>query len=488
MNLLLTTMPVLAAASVWIHAATTAELSWPDAEARLRLARQLAREMNDRALVERITAAAKQAKADFDAGRAAAGDKRIREVEAAVGVDPGGWAMNGLKIFHPTPESQARHEELERALAAAMAKDDPGAVRAVVAEMKTALGDQAGLPDMRRRGDRAEVKPVSAADAVTLFLNALKSDAAAMREIAAGKPVASNMLRVYADLVTGCCEARPWVRELQPDRLPEMDRIVEGACLILTRLQQPAGFFPFPDLRGKNIRFGAITERLLASQPDAVKDGWVIAPDPDGGAQFDTGLCGAALIMAGVEYSRNTWTRAGLRAADWALEQRCVPNFNYNAFSVGLLARAYSFTQDARYLGGAIVKFHAGVAPGQVENGRWIDPHNARTVYHLIILRALHDLWEVLPREHRDVRTEVSRAATAAAAAMFDEFEKAGVTVVALRELLRHEDLNPHPDSRLGAMIELTASVVQTKCALGGRSRLGVAVADLAALAWAWEE
>jgi len=469
-------------------AAPAAELSWSDAEARLRLARQLAREMNDGALVERINAIAKQAKGDFETRRAAEADKRIREVEAAVGIDPGGWTMNGLKIFHPTPEMLARYAPLERALAEAMAANDPAAVRAVVAEMKQALGEQAGLPDARRRGDRAEVKPLSAADAVTLFLNALRADAAAMRDIAAGKPVANNMLRVYADLITGCCEARPWVQELEPDRLSDLDRIVEGACLILTRLQQPAGFFPIPDLRGKHIRFGAIIERLLASQPGAVKDGWVLAPDPDGGSQFDTGLCGTALIQAGVDYRRNTWTRAGLRAADWALEQRCVPNFNYNAFSVGLLARAYSFTQDARYLAGAIEKFRVGVAPGQLENGRWIDPHNARTVYHFIILRALHDLWEVLPREHRDVRAEVSRAAARAVTAALDEFEKAGITAVALRELLRHEELNPRPDPRLGAMIEQTASVVQTRCALGGRTRLGVAVTDLAALARAGKD
>ncbi|MBI5396899.1 MAG: hypothetical protein HZA91_16510 [Verrucomicrobia bacterium] len=482
------TVPALLVLLACVATVPAAELVWPDAEARLRQARQLAREINDRALVERVASIAKQAKADFNAGRAADADKRIREIEAAVGIDPGGWTMNGLKIFHPTPEMLARRDELEAALAAAMAKDDPAAVRGVVAEMKKSLGDQAGLPDMRRRGDRDKTQPISAADAVTLFLNALKSDAAAMRDIAAGKPVANNMLRTYADVITGCCQVRPWVKELQPDRLPEMDRLVEGACLILTRLQQPAGFFPFPDLRGKNIRFGAITERLLASQPDAVKDGWVIVPDPDGGTQFDTGLCGVALLMAGVDYSRNTWTRAGLRAADWALAQRCVPNFNYNAFSVGLLAHAYSFTQDARYLGGAIEKFRVGVAPGQVENGRWIDAHNARTVYHFIILRALHDLWEVLPREHRDVRAEVSRAASAAVTAAFDEFEKAGITAIALGELLRHEDLNPRPDPRLGAMIELTTSVVQTKCALGGRTRLGVAVTDLAALARAWDQ
>jgi hypothetical protein len=117
-----------------------------------------------------------------------------------------------------------------------------------------------------------------------------------------------------------------------------------------------------------------------------------------------------------------------------------------------------------------------------------MDPHNARTVYHLILLRALHDLLESLPAAADALRDEVLPLAASAVHALLDEFEAAGVTVVGLRELLRHETLNPRPDKRLRPMIEVTASVVRGKCVRGERGRMGVAVADLAALHRAWRK
>jgi hypothetical protein len=465
-------------------AVSAAELTPADADARWQFARQLAREKNDRELVRRVESARQPVKAAFAAGKLADAEAALREIEAAVGIDPGGWSMNGLKIFRPTPAMFARRDEMHRALDAAMTKGGVNEVRAAVAEMRKTFGDQAGLPDARRPGARAKPHPLSEAEAVKLFLSALKSEDKSTREIAAGRPVGNNMLRLYADIIQGCCDIRPAVRKHQPQRLADLDRLVAGACAILTHLQQPAGYFPFPDLRGKNIRFGEMIEKLLATQPGGVKDGWIIAVDPGGGAQFDNGVCGVALLSAGVEYKRNEWTRAGLRAADWASQQRCVPNFNYNAFSVGLLAHASRVARDARYLDGALQKLRVGVAPGQVENGRWVDAHNARTVYHLIILRALHDLWEAQTAS----REEVANVATKAVAALLDEYAAAGITTTALDELLRHEKLNPKPDPRLRGAIELTASVIYEKCARGGNARAGAAFTELAALARAWKQ
>jgi len=484
------TLLTLAAVAAFFSSATgvvpAAELTGVDADARWQLARQLAREKNDRELVRRVERARQPVKAALVAGKPADAEAALREIETAVGIDPGGWSMGGLKIFHPMPAMFSRRDEMHRALDAAMAKGDVSEVHAAVAGMRKTLGDQAGLPDARRPGARAKPHPLSEAGAVDLFLAALKSEDKSVREIAAGWPVGNNMLRLYADIIQGCCDIRPAVRKRQPQRLADLDRLVAGACSILTRLQQPAGCFPLPDLRGKNIRFGDMTEKLLAAQPDGVKDGWVVAVDPGGGTQFDNGVCGVALLAAGAEYKRDEWTRAGLRAADWALQQRCVPNFNYNAFSVGLLAHASRMTRDDRYLSGALQKLRLGVAPGQVENGRWIDAHNARTVYHLIILRALHDLWEALPSAQTAARDEVARVATKAVAALLDEYAAAGITATALAELLRHQTLNPKPDPRLRGAIEMTASVIYEKCARDSRVRAGASFTEMAALARAW--
>ncbi len=482
------TFPILAATALLLSlaasTASAAELTPADADARWQLVRQLAREKNDRELVRRFEGARQSVKLALSAGKTADAEAALREIETAVGIDPGGWSMNGLKIFHPTPAIVSRRDELNRALDAAMAKGDVNEVRAAVADMSKTLGDQAGLPDARRPGVRAKLWPLSETEAMDLFLAALKSEEKSVREIAAGRTVGNNMLRLYADIIQGCCDIRPSVRKHRPQRLADLDRLVAGACSILTRLQQPAGYFPLPDLRGKNIRFGDMTEKLLATQPDGVKDGWVVAVDPVGGTQFDTGVCGVALLSAGAEYKRDEWTRAGLRAADWALQQRCVPNFNYNAFSVGLLAHASRIVRDGQYLSGSLQKFLLGVVPGQVENGRWVDAHNARTVYHIIILRALHDLWEALPPASRD---EVASVAKRAVGALLDEYAAAGITTTALLELLRHEKLNPKPEPRLRGAMEMTASVIYEKCARDGRVRAGAAFTELAALARTWK-
>ncbi len=449
-------------ALLWASAsALAAEVT--DAAARMRVVMQLAREKNDRALVERV----RQAGREPD-------ETKVRALEAEVGLDPGGWSMHGLKIFKPAPEFLAQRDAFNRALAGAMTQDT-AAVQKVCVAMRQLLGDQAGLPDARRAGERAEPCAINQAEAVNLFLGALAAEKKSLREISAGKTVGHNMLRLYADLIQGCCEARPAIQKSQPEKLSEVDRLVAGACAILLRLQQPDGLFPFPDLRGVNIRFGEMIERQVAGHPNALKDGWVVVPDPDGGTQFDTGLCGTALLTAGATYHRAEWTQAGRRAADWALAQRCVPNFNYNAFSIGLLARAFTATGEARYLAGAIRKAEIGVLPGQAPNGRWLDPHNARTVYHLIILRALNDLAAALPAERSDVTQAISKAV----GALLDEFEKAGVTTVALRELQRCPTKS---DARLKAMLELNRAVIVQKCRRGDRAKLAVAVTELAAL------
>jgi hypothetical protein len=130
-------------------------------------------------------------------------------------------------------------------------------------------------------------------------------------------------------------------------------------------------------------------------------------------------VCGVALLRAGEILKDESYLAAGRRAAEWAAKQKCCANFNYNAFSVSLLARAGM--KEA-----AMEKFRVGVAPGQAKNGRWIDPHNARTVYHVIILRALADLGR---------STEVDAIAQPAIRALLDEFDAMGITVEALPEL-----------------------------------------------------
>ncbi|MEY2880583.1 MAG: hypothetical protein RLZZ15_2963 [Verrucomicrobiota bacterium] len=462
--------------------AAAAPFSPADAEARLRVALQLARERNDPALAAEVERTGKKILAATRAASAdPAPDAQLRALETKVGLDPGGWSMAGQPLFHPTPEMLARAKPLGPRLAAAMRADDPASVRAVTAELLTVLGDQAGVPDGRRAGARPAPRATSEAEATRLFFAALDAEAPRVRPLLAGKPAPDQMLRFYAYLLDATTTIRPFAATHEPSRLPELDRLARALAKILTDLQQPAGHFPFPDLRGKNLRFGAMTERQLAAGQIEVRAGWILSPDPEGGSQFDTGVCGVALLRAGRLHGEAAWTHAGLRAAAWALGEPCCANFNYNAFSVSLFAHAFGATGEARFLDAALRKFRVGVAPGQAPNGRWLDAHNARTVYHLILLRALADLAAALPAARAAERAEVLTIARPAVRALLDEFDAMGHTVEALPELQTLAALFP-ADARLRDATALMAAGLVAKSTDGRRAKMGAAPHQLAAV------
>jgi hypothetical protein len=433
-----------------------------DAGARLHTARQIARERNDEKLVRGVEKLAR----DFKSGLPADAEEQLREAEKAVGIDPGGWSMAGQQLFHPTPEMEAALKASGPKLIAALASGDAASVREITLAMESILGDQAGVPDGRRMGKKAGELKLSRAEAVKLFVDALETEGRAMRTLMKGELLPDQMARVYAYVLDACATMHPHVAQHAPQRLGDLDKLLRGTAGVLLKLQQPQGHFPFPDLRGKNIRFGDMTEKQLQNGSIKIEDGWIITPDPDGGSQFDTGVCGVALLRAGELLKDETYLAAGRRAAEWAAKQTCCANFNYNAFSVSLLACAGM--KEA-----ALLKLRVGVAPGQAKNGRWIDPHNARTVYHVIILRALADLGR---------SAEIDAITQPAIRALLDEFDAMGITVEALPEL--HALAKQHPDdARLQKAVRGMASVIINKCTDGTRVKMGAQPHQLAAVA-----
>ena len=188
------------------------------------------------------------------------------------------------------------------------------------------------------------------------------------------------------------------------------------------------------------------------------------------------------MLLAGQVHANDEWKRAGLLAADWSLRQACCSNFNYNAFSISLLAHAFRISGEKKYLEGALQKFRVGVAPGQSPNGRWIDSHNARTVYHVILLRALGDLASVLPANLKTERAELDQVARPAIEALLNEFDAMGITVEALPELLTLASLYPS-DVRLQETVKDMAAVIVGKCTDGRHVKMGAQPNQLAAVA-----
>jgi hypothetical protein len=192
---------------------------------------------------------------------------------------------------------------------------------------------------------------------------------------------------------------------LFPEHRDALIEKVRAGADWLVKLQHPSGVFPFPVGPGLNPRdkVGHIVARAIKEHPEIVVDGWIPDDKTDGGLQFDNGLCGKALVSAWQLTGDDRYLAAAKRAGDWTISRPLVSNWNYNAFSVGLLARLAEVSHAGNkeeYLAAAIMKAEVGVLPGQMASGRWFDSHNACAVYHNILMRELFELLHVLPVDH----------------------------------------------------------------------------------------
>lgn len=376
------------------------------------------------------------------------------------------------------------------ALGAALRAEDPVAIQAAVAAGLKVLGERAGEPEI---ADRYTPVPAAAhwltpAEAQRGFAPHL--DALQKRvwwRVGLDPTQLTEALRAPASVLAGgVAVARA--------RLDGADRslaLAMGAAefLLWAQAQAGAGVFPFPAARGpaKNRAMKAGAAFLAASERKGqldrvVKNGWAIDDLTDGGLQFDNAECGVAMF----EYYELTGDPTALasarRAADWAATRPLVTNWNYNSFSVWLLAKAHAVTREPAYLAAAKRKALLGVIPGQLtagpRSGRWVDPHNARPAYHYIMLRALAQLAAELPAADPD-RAAVLHALKLGLAARNGEFVDRGVMNkdAAMETLLLvHALFADEPGflaaTRSTAALDTLARLVSAE-ALRGRAPLG---------------
>src|SRR5262249_3590434 len=143
---------------------------------------------------------------------------------------------------------------------------------------------------------------------------------------------------------------------------------------------------------------------------------------------------------------------------------------------------AYRVTADNKYLDAARRKGQIGLLPGQAPNGRWLDPVSARTVSHMVVLRALNDLDECLP-PGKD-RTQVEAAAAKAVNAMIEEAERLGAPATSntVQELERHLRLHKDAPRAVRVVLEQSATAAVRKCTRDGHARAAVPLPELAAV------
>lgn len=335
-----------------------------------------------------------------------------------------------------------RADERVSAIAAeltrSMAAGEVEGVRAVVARARGLLGPRAGEPEVRDefRAVPAGATMLAAEEARRGFTPHF-GQLERMRwwRIGVNPAGLRAPLREVASVISGQAAAARAGLEGAARGLALANEAAD--FLVWAQQQAGAGCFPFPAARGTSRdRAMEVATRFLARAEAAgqlgavTRNGWVFEDLGDGGLQFDNAECGLALFELHAVTGERRHLESALRAADWALGRPLCANWNYNSFSVRLLARAFAASGDVRHLDAAVSKARLGVIPGQLADGpragRWTDPHNARPAYHYIMMAGLAQLYAVLPPAHEH-RPEIRRALALGLAARNAELVNRGV-------------------------------------------------------------
>ncbi|MFZ4764801.1 MAG: hypothetical protein ACOYMN_07570 [Roseimicrobium sp.] len=319
----------------------------------------------------------------------------------------------------------SRGDESMRSLVAsltqAMAANDLVAIRAVVVEARSKLGDKAGIPEVADdfRAAPTDAKLFTREEAQRGFTSHF-AQLESMRwwRIGVDPTQLTGPLRGVGSVIVGNVAA---VRAKLDGAERSLAMAKDAAdFLIWAQAQAGAGCYPFPAARGTSkARAMEVATRFLdkmekTGRLDAiVRHGWVFDDLGEGGMQFDNGECGVAMFDLHELTKDARHLDSARQAADWAMARPLCTNWNYNSFSVRLLARAFAATGEAKYLDAAVQKARLGVIPGQLTDGpragRWMDAHNARPPYHYIMMGALAQLATVLPPSHEH-RAEIVRS------------------------------------------------------------------------------
>ena len=395
------------------------------------------------------------------------------------------WCLFVLAQDSPKFDKSSQ-EELRRIamdLAAAQKAENEGEVIRLADMAIKVLGDQAGIPEIADQFRKVpkNAKPLSPQElrmAFDPYINFIESQK--WWKVGLDPTNTNHLPRELATIIEGCLSARS-VNEANAERLLKIAKDA-GDYLIWSQEQAETGVIPFPAVRNGKGRPFEVAERFMRQAEkdgkldQVVMNGWAVEDFSDGGLQFDNGLAGVALVELFEATKEDKYKQAAIRAADWAITRPVVTNWNYNSFSVFLLAEVYRITGDKRYLESAKKKTRLGLLPGQLtegpRKGRWADPHNARPVYHYIMVRGLAALAAVMPRDDADLPAVVESLRLALSARNPD-FEKGVFNVdSSVEALIRVKLLPPHVAEKLSECnIDEAFEILECYAAEGFRTR-----------------
>ncbi|MFO0878359.1 MAG: hypothetical protein U0840_13545 [Gemmataceae bacterium] len=317
-----------------------------------------------------------------------------------------------------TPKlDKATQQKLRQAvldLSAAQKAEDEAEVKRVAKRVVQLLGEQAGHPEVADEfrpvpRDARPLSPEELASAFSPYIGYIGRQK--WWTVGLDPSKTNHALREVATVIEGCLAARR-AGAAKADELLQIAKDA-GEFLVWAQEQAGTGVYPFPAVRNGKGRPFEMAERFYRqARKDGkldmiIKNGWSVDDLDDGGLQFDNGLAGVSLVRLFEATKDEKYMRSAIRAADWAVNRRVVTNWNYNSFSVYLLAEVYRITGDKKYLESARKKTRLGILPGQLtegpRKGRWADAHNARPAYHYIMVRGLATLAAVMPKDDADL-------------------------------------------------------------------------------------
>lgn len=343
----------------------------------------------------------------------------------------------------------------------ALLQKDRARVEKVLRETRVVLADRAGEPEVpdEFRSIPPLTKPWSEAE-TRAALPTIRAYMARNRwwRLDLEPTQCNHALREVAMMIEACIAASKVDRENAETWIVKAN---DGAEFLLQAQRQAGqGLYPFPAMRNGKGRPFEVAEAFMrraerAGQLESIiQNGWLVNDLGDGGLQFDNGEAGVAVLHLYEVTRQPKLLASAIQSADWASEQPVVFNWNYNSFTVYLLAETYRVTHDPSYLKEAKSRALLGLLPGQLRDGkytgRWLDPHNARPAYHYIMIRGLLSLLEVLPDNDLD-RPAILDSIRLAFRARNSDFQKGIINAdSAMETLLRAKNLPPAILAELG--------------------------------------
>lgn len=302
----------------------------------------------------------------------------------------------------PTSVLREAKPAAERLLEACVA-GETGAMAVARTELLEVLGPYAGVPErepvLSEPIDASPVDPAFVRMEWQRTLEAMKGRYPWQREAANVRPRATARWLSALCAIPGAGDSN---RAL----------IVEAANHLLA-VQARNGVFGFPYREGHDASPGANASKLVTAARDRgidiLENGRIVDDLGTGGLNFDNGETAMALFDAAASTGDTRYRDAALRATEWAVGRPLVANWNYNCFNAWIAARAFRVAGRTNHLDAAVRILRTGVLPGQMDDGNWMDGHNAQPQYRAVMIRACLELCAALRDRNHPYAPELER-------------------------------------------------------------------------------